>query len=147
MAFRPLPLTGVANNPAKGANVFDSVLKSLPNNAITQQPFDSVGSNDGGYVVGPTFVIPANMGGLYLIVAFVTFNNPPNAGYREAAIRLNGAPIIWDNSGVGPFGNMACAPTILRPLVPGDVVDVTAFQNSGLACNTFGAFRLFRVAA
>lgn len=82
------------------------------------------------------FTVPAGLGGKYLISAMVDFAGN-STGVRTIAIYKNGAiaPGAWGNGVPGAVNATAASVVTIIDLVPGDYVEVLAWQNSGSAVN------------
>lgn len=149
-----LPMLAAGGGPSKGCMVFNSVAHPLANDTVVTLTFDSEDedSTEGFHSTSSDtskLVIPAGLGGLYLAYGAVGYVS--NAvGARLTTFAKNGAVSRGRNLLPPTGGGAVSAYIIVRPyrLVPGDYLQLQAYQNSGGALNTdplrteFGLFRL-----
>ena len=100
------------------------------------EDFDTHGFHDPA--ASSRLTVPSGQDGRYLVIGCINFNSHAT-GYRAVNIDKNGSPIGFMTanavSGSGTF-----VPILLvLPLVAGNYLTVTAFQNSGAALNVSAA--------
>jgi len=78
----------------------------------------------------------APVAGRYAIGACIGFDNTSTVGFRLAALKLNNAAYIGEDSKNAVNGYYTyCAPTTTYDLAAGDYVEVEVYQNSGATLN------------
>lgn len=115
-----------------------TVAQSIPNGATTGVTFDAedADTDSGHSTVSNTSRYTANTAGKYLVI--VDGSVVANAAGRvEVGIRLNGATMYGIASQLNSASNTpyACVVAIV-PMIVGDYVEMTLFQNSGGAINS-----------
>lgn len=113
---------------------------SLANNAITAVNLDTEQYDVGTYhdtgVNPDRMTVPTGHGGLFALFATVEFDEStsagtPNAGDRGIAITVNGTAVPGSRCPAAAAGDSELSTAIDVNLSAGDIVRVTAFQDSG----------------
>lgn len=114
---------------------------SIPNSSATAVGMDSERFDVGGMHAGTSskIIIPSGGGGLYLLGAGGSWASNAT-GYRQLAIRLNGATLLVITSGPPRSDGFSIQSlTTTYVLAAGDEIELVAEQNSGGALNLLAA--------
>ncbi len=139
--------TGVNNFVGpRGALVQLSADKSIPNSTTTVVTWDAKTYDTEAMVNIATgaITIPAGKGIRRIRITVSGAFAPSAAGFRDAQIRKNGTTVFVGSPyfSIGPVSasaqSMFTSTTAIVPAVPGDVFDLTVFQNTGGALNVIG---------
>jgi hypothetical protein len=137
-------LVSAQSASSDAARLYKSASQSLPSGAETVLTFDREEYNTLGSSLHSTTTNPSRINcvraGRYLVTALVVFD-PSATGVRYVAIHKNGSL-----NGLGSYqqanqvgGNSTGLPgTWILDLVPGDYVEIAAYQDSGGPLNAFG---------
>jgi hypothetical protein len=134
-------IVGLASATAITARVYRSTVQSFPNAVYTTAVFDTE-RYDNGDLWSPAspdrFVIIRD--GTYVITGVLTWNLVAGGSYRLVGIQKNGNFLVEDGPSNGTFvAGIAprSAATAIIKCVPGDVIQLLAYQDSGAAITNY----------
>ncbi len=119
------------------AHMTKTVVQSVPNNVWTQATFNFSYFDNASLVVGNTFVIPANSGGVWYLHAGIGFVNlAPRTTWRGGRIRLNGVSSLFETRiPANPTDHTYFTFGGLTKLAAADVITLEARHNNGAGLN------------
>lgn len=131
-------------SPPAGAKAYNTVAQSIPHNtttvvALSAEVFDTNGFRDG--VTNPNrMTVPAGQGGRYVIIGQADFTYHAT-GLRNLHLRKNGTSFVGMSTVVPGSTTNAQRATVATvvDLLPGDYVELTAYQDSGVALDISGS--------
>lgn len=135
-----------------GCDLSKAAVQSISDSTTTALQFDTETEDTDGYHDNSTqntrVTIPSGLGGMYAIVAQVDWGSS-STGKRVLDVRVNGTTFI-NSSSITPSAADATPNhevMALCPLVAGDYVEITSFQNSGGSRNATAKARFYLVSA